>query len=181
MARLQLRKYDDPILRKQTASIEEITPEIEQLAHDMIETMCASNGVGLAAPQIGQLLKIFIIRDEFENEKGEYDLKEPEVMINPTLSNPSKERTSRLEGCLSLPGLFVNVVRPKQIHIRYMNLKGEFVEEVLDEFRARVAMHENDHLNGTLTIDRINKKERKSVEPKLLAIRKKYASIGKSS
>lgn len=173
MAKLELRRYDDPILRKKAAPVDEITPEIIRLAEDMIETMLASNGVGLAGPQVGQLLRIFIIRDE-KIDDGDYVLGAPEVIINPTLSNPSEEKVSMVEGCLSLPGLYVEVIRPKKIHIRYLNLKGEWIEEKLDEFRARVTMHENDHLNGVLTIDRIDKRKRKMVEPNLLAIKKKY-------
>ncbi len=174
MAKLTLRRYDDSILRKKASPIEAITPEIERLAADMIETMIHANGVGLAGPQIGQLLRIFIIRDEIMEAGGEYVLGPPEVIINPTLSNPSEEKVSMVEGCLSLPGLYVEITRPKKIHMRYMNLKGEWIEEFLDDFRARVTMHENDHLNGVLSIDRIDKRERKKVEPNLLAIKKKY-------
>jgi peptide deformylase len=174
MAKLPLRRYDDPILRKKALLIEEITPEIERLAADMIETMVTSNGVGLAGPQVGHLLRIFIIRDEVLGLDGQYKVGSPEVIINPTLSNPSEEKVVMVEGCLSLPGLYLEVVRPKKIHVRYMNLKGEWVEEMLDEFRARVTMHENDHLNGVLTIDRIDKQKRKKAEPHLLAIKKKY-------
>lgn len=79
-----------------------------------------------------------------------------------------------LEGCLSLPRLHVEVVRPQKIKIRYQNLKGEFIEEILDTFRGRMMMHENDHLNGVLTIDRMDPKDRKKVEPFLRAIKEKY-------
>ncbi len=176
MAKLEIRKYDDPVLRKKAVLIDAITPEIERLANDMIETMIASKGVGLAGPQVGQLLRIFIIRDETMDSVGEYILGPPEVIINPTLSNPSEERVSMLEGCLSLPGLHLEVIRPQKMHVRYMNLKGEWIEEELDEFRARVTMHENDHLNGVLIIDRIDKRKRKMIEPNLLAIKKKFRS-----
>ena len=77
-------------------------------------------------------------------------------------------------GCLSLPGLHIDVLRPKSIHIRYQNIKGEWIEEQVRDFRARVMMHENDHLNGVLTIDRMDKRERKKIEPHLQAIDKKY-------
>jgi peptide deformylase len=123
---------------------------------------------------VGRLLRIFIIREEMTNSAGEYVLGTPEVIINPILSNPSQEKVSMVEGCLSLPGLYLEVIRPKKIHIRYMNLKGEWLEEDLDAFRARVTMHENDHLNGVLTIDRVDKKKRKAIEPNLFAIKKKF-------
>ncbi len=170
---LELRKYDDPILRKKAEPIDAITSEIEQLAQDMIETMLHANGVGLAGPQVGKLLRIFIIRDEVAGVGEEYLFGPPEVIINPTLSHPSEEKVIMVEGCLSLPGLYVEVLRPKKIHIQYMNLQGEWKEEDLDAFRARVIMHENDHLNGVLTIDRLTKEARKKVQPQLLAIKKK--------
>jgi len=178
MSKLPLKTYDDPILRAKAKPIAQITPEIVQLAHDMIETMIASNGVGLAANQIGQLIRIFIIRDERMGE-GEDDtvLGPPEVIINPTLSNFSKEKCSMLEGCLSLPGLHVEVSRPKDLDIRYQNLKGEWIEEKLTNFRARVVMHENDHLDGLMIIHRIPKADLKKVEPELLAIKRKYHPI----
>jgi peptide deformylase len=172
---LPLRYYDDPILRTKALPIEKITPEIVQLAEGMIETMVSSNGVGLAGPQVGKLLRIFIIRDE-RIEGEDYVLGPPEVIINPTLTNPSKERCSMLEGCLSLPGLHISVSRPKSIDVRYQNIKGEWIEERLTDFRARVMMHENDHLEGLLTIHRISKPEQKKIEPQLLAIKRKYHS-----
>ena len=174
MSKLLVRKYEDSVLRKQALPIEAITPEIEKLGRDMIETMILHKGVGLAGPQVGVLLRIFVIQDERVNESGEWVVSEPEIIINPALSKPSQEKEVMQEGCLSLPGLHVDVVRPRTIHVRYQNIKGEWVEEQVTDFRARVMMHENDHLNGVLTIDRMNKKERKKVEPLLQAIDKKY-------
>lgn len=174
MAKLPIRHYDDLVLRKRALPIESITNEIEQLAHDMIETMIHANGIGLAGPQIGVLLRIFVIREEKVDAGGQYYTGEPEVIINPTLSKPSDEKVSMLEGCLSLPGLYIEVFRPKEINIRYQNLKGEWVEERLIDFRGRMMMHENDHLNGVLTIDRMDKRERKKIEPQLQMMDKKY-------
>ncbi len=174
MSKLLVRKYEDSVLRKQALPIEAITPEIEKLGRDMIETMILHKGVGLAGPQVGVLLRIFVIQDERVNEVGEWVVSEPEIIINPVLSKPSQEKEVMQEGCLSLPGLHIDVVRPRTIHIRYQNIKGEWVEELVTDFRARVMMHENDHLNGVLTIDRMDKKERKKVEPLLQAIDKKY-------
>jgi peptide deformylase len=173
--KLKVRLYGDPVLRQKARPVGEITEEIRQFARDMVETMIDHNGVGLAATQTGKLLRIFVIRDELLNPAGEYVLGEPEVMINPVLTSPSQETISMTEGCLSLPGLHVEVVRPKNIHIRYQNLKGEWVEELLTEFRARVAMHENDHLNGTLIIDRIDPKLRKEIESKIRAMKQKIS------
>jgi peptide deformylase len=172
--KLKIHYYGDPILRTKALPIPEITPEILQLAQEMIEAMIEHNGVGLAAPQIGKLLRIYVFREEKLRADGHYELGEPEVVINPVLSKPSKESESMLEGCLSVPGLRVNVVRPKKVHIRYQNLKGEFVEKELTDFCARVNMHENDHLNGVLHIDRADPKERKELESVLQKLKKKY-------
>jgi peptide deformylase len=171
---LPLRYYGDPILRQKAQNIERITPEIIQLAQDMIETMIAHNGVGLAGPQVGQLLRIYVCRDEKKNFEGEYELGEPKVMINPILTNPSLETAAQLEGCLSIPGLHVNVERPQKIRIRYQTLEGTFAEEELSDFFARVNMHENDHLNGVLHFDRASPQDRKKAEPILRQIKKKY-------
>jgi peptide deformylase len=174
--RLPLRYYGDPILRAKAKPVENITPEIIQLAEDMIETMIACNGVGLAAPQIGQSIRLYVCRDEIKNFEGEYFLGEPKVMINPTLSNPSSETASEVEGCLSIPKVHLSVERPKKIHIRYQNLQGEFREEGFTDFFARVNMHENDHLNGVLHIDRASLEDRKKVETALREIKKKYSA-----
>lgn len=174
MAQLPLRHYNDPVLRKQALPIEKITPDIEQLARDMIETMIQKHGIGLAGPQVGVLLRIFVIQEEKVGAEGQYYTCEPEVIINPTLFKPSAEKNIMVEGCLSLPGLRIEVVRPVEISIRYQNLKGEWIEERLVDFRARMMMHENDHLNGVLTIDRMDKRERKKIEPHLQLLDKKY-------
>lgn len=172
--KLPIRYYGDPILRLKAKPVEKITPEIIQLTQDMIETMIFNNGVGLAAPQIGLSIRLYVCRDEIKNFEGDYTLGEPKVMVNPVLSNPSLETTIQVEGCLSIPGLHLDVERPKKIHIRYQNLRGEIVEEELTNYFARVNMHENDHLNGTLHIDRTSPQERKDAEPILRQIKRKY-------
>ncbi len=174
--KLPLHYYGDPILRQKGKEIKEITPEIVQLAHDMIEKMLdLNNSIGLSANQVGKVLRIFVIREEFFHKDGTYSFGPPEVFINPVLSNPSEELEEMQEGCMSIPKLYVHVVRPKKIHISYQNLKGETVEEDPENFRARMLMHENDHINGVLMVDRMDPKERKKIEPVLQAMKKKYA------
>ncbi|HSX27082.1 MAG TPA: peptide deformylase [Chlamydiales bacterium] len=172
--KLTILYYGHPALRKRAAPIAEITPEIIQLANDMIETVLAVNGIGLAATQVGQFHRMFILREEVLNADGQYSLGAPEVIINPEITPSKGEMEAMLEGCISLPRLHIEVTRPKKIHIRYQNLKGDWIEETLDSFRGRQMMHENDHLNGVLTIDRMDLKERRRIEPYLLAIKKKY-------
>lgn len=172
---LPIRYYGDPVLRAKAKPLEKITQEIIELAHNMIETMILNNGVGLAAPQIGKSIRLYVCRDEIKNFEGEYTLGEPKVMVNPVLTNPSEETVTQVEGCLSIPGLHLNIERPKAIYIRYQNLSGEFIEEELTDYFARVNMHENDHLNGTLHIDRASAQDRKKAEPILKQIKKKYS------
>lgn len=167
---LSIVLYGDPILRRKASSIEKITPDIEGLAAQMISKMIEADGVGLAAPQIGHSLRLFVIQDEITNAAGEFSFGPPEVVINPVFSKPSQEKETMAEGCLSLPKIQVEVERPLNIHVRYQNLKGEFIEEDLKGFRARIFMHENDHLNGVLMIDRISPRDRNKLDPFLRKI-----------
>ena len=132
------------------------------------------NGVGLAAPQIGKLHRIFVVRDEIAQPDGEYQFGPPEVIINPVLSGPSSEMVVMPEGCLSIPGVHTDVIRPSTIHVRYQKLDGQFVEKELTKFLARVFMHENDHLNGVLFFDRLTPEQRKELEPQLRDVKQKY-------
>lgn len=175
MKKLEIRYYGHPDLRAKAKPIEEVTPEIAQICQEMLHKMLSlDNCIGFAGPQLGIILRIFVIREEKFLPDNKYYFGEPEVIINPVLTNPSKETVSMLEGCMSLPGLHVPVTRPKKIHVRYQNIKGEFIEEDLDDFRARMFMHENDHLNGVLHVDRMDPKERKQIEPTLRAMKQKY-------
>lgn len=168
--------YDNPLLRKRAAPVKNITEEIKKLVYDMIAVMDSRRGVGLAAIQVGVLLRIFVIRPEVEKPGGEIVLGEPEVFINPKLSSPSQETEVMLEGCLSIPGLHEEVERPISIKINALNLKEQEFSEEATHFRARQIMHENDHLNGTLFIDRLTKEKRKAIETSLKLINDHYLS-----
>jgi len=173
--KLQTRYYGHPDLRVKAKPVVELNEEVLKTIHDMLETMLSyDNCIGFAGPQLGVLLRIFVIREEKMTPQGGYILGPPEVIINPVLSKPSKELVSMEEGCMSLPGIHVEVTRPQSVHVRYQNMKGEFIEEDLADFRARMFMHENDHLNGVLTIDRMPAKDRPKIEPILRAMKQKY-------
>ncbi|MGD2169690.1 MAG: peptide deformylase [Chlamydiota bacterium] len=174
---LKLCYYNNPILRKKCKPVKEITDEIKRLAQDMIETMDAGNGVGLAAPQVGKDLAIFVMREDKYTEEGELVLGDAKVFINPKLSNPSKETNVHLEGCLSLPGLHLDIERPNVIYVEAMDLEGNITSQEFTDFTARIIMHENDHLNGVLFIDRIPKKTKKKIEPSLRKIKEKYEAL----
>lgn len=172
----KIHYFGNPILRRKAKEVEKITPEVQKICRGMVDMMVSlGHCIGFAGPQLGIELRIFVIREQVFQDDNQLHMKDPEVIINPTLSSPSEEQEMMLEGCMSFPGLHVLVTRPKSIHVRYQNLKGEWVEEALEGFRARMFMHENDHLNGVLHIDRMDPKERKKIEPTLREIKKKYA------
>lgn len=145
MAIRQMRYDGDPVLRKVSRPIESITDRIQILAKDLIETMRVEQGVGLAAPQIGVLRRIFVVEIE---EVGLY------VMINPEILETSGEQLD-YEGCLSVPGKSGKVNRPNYVKVRYTDLDGN--EQVLEAegFFARAICHENDHLDGILYTDKV--------------------------
>ncbi len=175
---LPIRYYGDPVLRKRCEPILEITDEIRQLVADMIETMNAHNGLGLAAPQVGHLVRLFVLREYLTEEDGDEEelrLSEPKVYINPKITNPSDELISDVEGCLSIPEIKYPVFRPLKITVTATDLEGKEFTEELEDYNARIRMHENDHINGVLFIDRLEPDFKKKIDPILVAIKKKYS------
>ncbi len=168
MAFLKIIPYGNPFLRKQSARIENIDKDTVRLIDDMIDTLHAAKGLGLASPQVGVSRMLFIVDWSMLDESdGEKDDDGVEVYINPALKKVAEKTASGEEGCLSLPGITATVERIDQVEISYQNLDGEEVEKVLDGFPARVVQHECDHLMGILFIDRISTRERNRVKPKL--------------
>ena len=144
MAQLQIRKVGDEALRKVCRPVDTITPRVLTLLDDMVETMRAANGVGLAAPQVGILRRIVVI----EVEPGEVI-----ELINPKIIAFSGEQDGQ-EGCLSVPGRWGMVKRPMHVTVRALNRKGEEFEITGHELLARCFCHELDHLDGGLYIDK---------------------------
>ncbi len=175
---LTIRYYGDPMLRKKAQRVTEITEELCELVASMIETMEHYNGIGLAAPQVGKDLSLFILRDYIIDEEGRFLGIAPEVkvFINPELCFVSKQTEVDEEGCLSVPKIKADVERPYSMIIEATNLSGERFREELSGYNARVRLHENDHVNGTLFVDRLSSKEKKRIEPLLRALKKRYTS-----
>ena len=173
---LKVYYYGHPILRKRCEPITELTDEIRKLASDMIETMDKNNGIGLAAPQVGYPIRMFVLRNYIFTDDGQWTFSKPIVFINPKLSKPGDELVTDTEGCLSLPGIRLNVTRPDKITVEAIDLEGQTFVEELEGYNARVRMHENDHINGVLFIDRIDVNTRKKIDPVLREIKKKYSS-----
>ena len=157
--------YDAAVLRRKADIIKSITPDIQALAVDLIDTMKALHALGIAAPQIGSSLRMFISCVEGEDNEGGPILGEPVVFINPKLSAPSAREEIKNEGCLSLPNIRGDVARPYSILVEALDLHGHTFKKLLHGYPARVIMHENDHLNGVLFIDRVSKKTRRLLEP----------------
>lgn len=147
-----IRTYGDPVLRQRAREVDDIDGRIAQLARDMIETMYAAPGVGLAAPQVGVQKRVFV----YDTGDGEG----PRTIVNPVLSETSGEWTYE-EGCLSVPGLSWAIVRPKQVHLTGYDVEGDEVAIEADEYLARVLQHEVDHLDGVLLVERLDDEQRR--------------------
>jgi peptide deformylase len=173
--KLPLAYYGDPVLRKKGTPVDKIDETIHQLVKDMAETMEANDGCGLAAPQVHQSLTLFITCipryiDEETVLPGEL-----RVFINPKIISYSQEVWPCQEGCLSIPGLRETVVRPLKVTIQATDLEGKTFQESFVGFDAHVIMHENDHINGVLFIDRLPPRRKKDIEGYLREIKKKYS------
>jgi peptide deformylase len=145
-----IRVFGDPVLRQRAAEIEDIDAKLVRLSEEMIETMYAAPGVGLAAPQVGIERRIFV-----------YDVGEgPVTVINPAILESSGEWEYE-EGCLSVPDLHWTIVRPKQVHLVGRDLQGNEISIEGDELLGRVLQHELDHLDGVLLLERLDKDQHK--------------------
>ena len=172
----RLRFYGDPILREKSAPIDEITDEIKKLAYEMIEFGDSHNGISLSAVQFGVPIRMFVLRNYIIMPDGTWTASAPQVFINPKILSVSKETEGDDEGCMSIPGIRVEVERPIKVKIEATDLAGETFVEELEGLNARVRLHENDHLNGVLSIDRATPREKKRLELQLRELKKKHSS-----
>lgn len=144
----KIAKYPDPILRKVAKTISVFDDALKNMADEMAKAMYADDGIGLAAPQVSQSIRLLVIG----LGDGKY-----KAYINPEITLYSKEKTTTDEGCLSLPKIFGDVIRPKKIHLKYQDLNGQLHKDKVKGMAAVVLQHEIDHLNGILFIDRAKK------------------------
>jgi peptide deformylase len=164
--------YGHPILRKVAAEITKEYPGLDKLIEDLFETMYYSEGLGLAAPQIGKSIRIFVIdgKPAAEDEPSLADFKK--AFINPQITERCGELQPMNEGCLSIPNLREEVMRESHIRITYYDENWEFHDEVYDGYKARIIQHEYDHLDGILFPDRLTPLCRRLLKGKLTAISK---------
>jgi peptide deformylase len=156
MALREVLQFPDARLKRKSAPVEEITDAVRELARDMIEVMYDEPGIGLAAPQVGETLRLVVMDTEWTEEGAE---RRPQVIVNPEILERAGELTW-LEGCLSVPDFQAEVERAAWVRVRYQDLEGNLLEEDVDELRAVCFQHEIDHLDGILFIDRISRLKR---------------------
>jgi peptide deformylase len=184
--RLNLRYYGDPILRDPARPVQPPEASLRQLAADMLETMRASEGVGLAAQQVGETRSICVVEvpeDYDRDEAGQRlnpELTMPLVLLNPQIHTFSDKTDAREEGCLSFPDIRGKIERSLEIGLRFLDLDGQPCDLAVRGFAARVIQHEVDHLNGVLFIDRMSVAKRFAIKGRLAKM-KKELGVGRGS
>lgn len=157
-----IRTYGDPVLRQKARPVEQVDGRVRALARDLIETMRAQHGVGLAAEQVGEPLAVCVVEVPLEMDRDEKGLLYnpgvvmPLVLVNPRLVSASHETETADEGCLSFPGLYAPIARPVEVTVEYLDLQGRPQTCTFRKFVARVVQHEMDHLAGVLLVDRMS-------------------------
>lgn len=163
--------YGDPVLRKRAKDIQEGSEEVKQLAEDMFETMHAAQGIGLAAPQIGKDIRMFIVDGSVLDDEPELvDFKK--VFINAEIIEEDEDHEDMEEGCLSIPNIREKVGRPSSIRIKYFDENWNAFEEDFVGMKARIIQHEYDHIEGVLFIDYLTPLKKRLLKSKLSDISK---------
>ena len=162
----------DPILRKESEPIEKVDNDLRKLLDDMLETMYAAPGIGLAAVQVGILKRLIVIDISKDKEK-----KNPLFLINPEIVSKSKNTSMYEEGCLSLPGYFAEIERPSECQINFLDYNGKKKEITAKGLLSTCIQHEVDHLNGILFIDYLSKLKKDMIIKKLVKHKKELDKV----
>ena len=155
MSKRPIINIPDPVLRKLAAPIERVDAEVLRLADDMLESMYAAPGIGLAAPQVGVSRRLIVM-----DTSGDRDKPKPLVMINPQIMRLGSVTSSHEEGCLSIPDVKVDVERPTSLTVTFVDRSGKAQELAVEGLMATVVQHEIDHLDGRLIIDYLSRLKR---------------------
>ena len=177
MAVLKLFEYPDPVLTQKAETVTKIDDELKTLLKDMLETMYADHGVGLAAPQVGILKRVIVI-DPFQKEDGDgsnLPNGQPMFLINPEIIYRSEEKILFCEGCLSIPGQSAEVERFEKVTVRYLDENGRQMQIEATDYVAVVLQHEIDHLDGILYIDHLSRLKRNMLLKKLEKMREQHS------
>ena len=167
--------YGDPVLRKKAVDIEKGSVEIKELVNDMFETMYNAHGVGLAGPQIGKPLRIFVVDASAMEDEGVQNFKK--VFVNPVMIEENGTEWPFEEGCLSIPDIRQEVNRKPSLKIRYFDENWEEHEEVFDGLKARIIQHEYDHIEGILFTDHLSPFKKRLLKSKLANISKGNVNV----
>jgi len=182
---LPIVAYGDPVLKKIAAEIDQSYPDLHQLVQNMFETMYKAKGVGLAAPQIGISIRLFIVDGSpfAEEEEGERDPKAEGILnfkktfINPIIASETGDEWAFNEGCLSIPKIREDVYRQETIQLSYYDENWEFHEDTFSGYAARIIQHEYDHIEGVLFTDHLSVLKRKLLQKRLTNISKGIVDI----
>jgi peptide deformylase len=153
---LKILNYKNPLVRKKSEEVREITPEIKRLALDMLETMQAEKGLGLAAPQVGELRRIIavhLVKDRSADSRVQLA---PKILINPKIIKRSRQTETEEEGCLCAPGVFLKIKRAAEVEVLAQDIDGNELRIKANGLPARILQHETDHLDGILFFDRLS-------------------------
>lgn len=167
--------YGHPVLKKKAVDIEKGSIDIDQLVEDMFETMYNAQGIGLAAPQIGKSLRLFVADGAPLEEEEMLDFKK--VFINPVIEEEFDDQWAFEEGCLSIPNIREEVTRHAKLKIRYYDQNWEEHEEEYDGMKARIIQHEYDHIEGILFTDHLSAFKKRLLKSKLTSISKGIARV----
>ena len=162
----------DPILKKKSLPIKNVDSSVKKLMDDMLETMYAAPGIGLAAVQVGVLKRVVVIDLSKKEEK-----KTPLFFVNPEIISTSEEQVSYEEGCLSIPNQFAEIKRPKRCHVKYLDYNGKKKDLKADGLLATCIQHEIDHLNGILFIDYLSKLKKDLILKKVIKQKKEIDRV----
>ena len=172
MSQRKIVNEPDPILREKSEILEKVDDELRNLLDDMLETMYAAPGIGLAAVQVGVLKRLIVIDISKDKEK-----KNPLFLINPEIISKSKKTSIYEEGCLSLPGHFAEIERPAECQIKFIDYDGKEQELRVNGLLATCIQHEIDHLNGVLFIDYLSKLKKDMIVKKLIKHKKELNKV----
>jgi len=173
--KLPIIAYGDPVLKKRATDITKEYPKLDEVIANMYETMYASKGVGLAAPQIGLSIRLFITDGAPFEEEEVQDFKQ--VFINPVIRDEEGELWKFNEGCLSIPNIREDIQRKKVLRIEYYDQQWNFRSETYQGLAARIIQHEYDHIEGILFVDRISPLRRRLIKNKLMDISKGIVDV----
>lgn len=172
MPNLRVIKLPDPILREKSLPVETVDAEVRAFLSNMLETMYAAPGVGLAAVQVGVLRRMLVV----DTARGDDEPKRPFMLINPEIVSRSDARRAHEEGCLSIPDMYAEVQRPAIVRVRYVDIEGKQREDDFQDLLATVVQHEIDHLDGVLFIDHLSRLKRDLLVKKFYKAQKEKAA-----